>query len=74
MATVGGTVTKTPTTKIYYPSGRSDSAAAVARALSVPSANVVQSTAYTEVTVIVGTDWSTGNTYPAGTSTATPAG
>jgi len=75
MATVGGTVAKTPTTKIYYPSGRSDSAAAVAHALGVPSANVVQSTTYTEVTVVIGADWSTGNTYPGGaSSTATPAG
>jgi hypothetical protein len=75
MATVGGTVAKTTTTKIYYPSGRSDSAAAVARALGVPSANVVESTAYTEVTVVIGTDWSAGNTYPGGASaTTTPAG
>jgi LytR cell envelope-related transcriptional attenuator len=73
IATVGGTLAKTATTKIYYPSGRSDSAAAVATALGVPSANVTQSTAYTEVTVIVGEDWTTGNTYPgAASASATP--
>ncbi len=73
LATVGGTLAKTPTTEIYYPQGRSDSAAAVARALSIPSANVTQSTTYTEVTLVVGTDWTTGNTYPAGGSpTSTP--
>jgi hypothetical protein len=73
MATVGGTVAKTATTKIFFPQGRSDSAAAVARALGVPSANVVQSTAYAEVTLIVGTDWSSGNTYPdVASPTSTP--
>lgn len=66
LATVGGTATKTTDTKVYYPSNRADSAAAVAKALAIPSASLSESTTYSEVTVVIGTDWSTGNTYPAG--------
>jgi len=66
LATVGGTLPKTATTKIYYPSTRADSAAAVAKALKVPTANLTLSTMYTQVTVVIGSDWPTGNTYPAG--------
>ena len=66
LATVGGTDPKTPTTKVYYPSTRADSAAAVANALKIPSTDLSESANYAEVTVVIGTDWSTGNTYPAG--------
>jgi hypothetical protein len=66
LATIGGTLPKTAATKVYYPSTRADSAAAVAKALGIPTANLSLSTAYTEVTVVIGTDWTTGNTYPAG--------
>lgn len=66
LATVGGTSAKTPTTKVYYPSTRADSAAAVANALAIPSTDLSLSTTYTEVTVVIGTDWASGNTYPAG--------
>ena len=57
-------------TVVYYPSGRSDSAAAVAGALEIPAAQVKQSTSYSEVTVLVGADWGSGTTYGPGT----PAG
>ncbi|HXR71292.1 LytR C-terminal domain-containing protein [Actinocrinis sp.] len=66
LATVGGNMTKTAVTKVYYPSTRADSAAAVAKALAIPTANLTQSNTYTEVTVVIGTDWTTGDTYPAG--------
>jgi len=66
LATVGGTLAKTAVTKVYYPSTRADSAAAVAKALSIPTANLSLSTMYTQVTLVIGTDWTTGNTYPAG--------
>ncbi|HEV2345895.1 MAG TPA: LytR C-terminal domain-containing protein [Actinocrinis sp.] len=65
LATVGGTATKTANTKVYYPADRSDSAAAVAKALAIPSPDVTESSTYSEVTVVIGTDWSSGNTYPA---------
>jgi hypothetical protein len=64
-ASVGGTVPTTATTKIFYPSNRADSAAAVAKALKMPAANVALSTTYTQVAVVIGTDWKTGDTYPA---------
>jgi hypothetical protein len=66
LATVGGTDAKTPTTKVYFPSTRADSAAAVAHALAIPGNDLSVSANYTEVTVVIGTDWSSGNTYPAG--------
>ena len=63
LATVGGTVAKTPTT-LYYPSTRADSAAAVAYVLAIPCEDMVETTAYTEVAVVIGEDWPSGNTYP----------
>lgn len=66
LATVGGTLAKADTTKVYYPSTRADSAAAVANALAIPSADLSLSTTYAEVTVVIGTDWASGNTFPAG--------
>lgn len=65
LATVGGTDPKTPTTKVYYPATRADSAAAVAKALAIPNADLSESASYTEVTVVIGTDWPSGNAYPA---------
>jgi len=50
---------------IFYPANRADSAAAVAKALKVPTAKLSQSTMYTQVTVVIGTDWPTGTTFPA---------
>lgn len=66
LATVGGTLARADTTKVYYPSTRADSAAAVANALAIPSTDLSLSTAYAGVTVVIGTDWASGNTYPAG--------
>jgi LCP family protein required for cell wall assembly len=66
-----GNASATSKTVVYYPSGRSDSAAAVASALGIPSSQVQQSSAYSEVTVLVGSDWTGGTTYPA---TATASG
>lgn len=66
-----GNASATSKTVVYYPSGRSDSAAAVASALGIPSAQVRQSGAYSEVTVLVGADWTSGTSYPA---TATASG
>ncbi len=65
LATVAGNATATSArTTVFYPASRGDSAAAVAKALAVPNANITLSTMYTEVTVVIGTDWKTGNTYP----------
>lgn len=62
-ATVGGNHAATATTKIYYPSTRSDSAAAVQKALGVPASAMTLSNAYSEVTVVLGSDWTSGNTF-----------
>ena len=61
-------------TMVYYPSGRSDSAAAVAGTLGVPSSQVQQSSAYSEVTVVIGADWTSGSTYPAASSSGSGSG
>ena len=65
-----GNTSATSKTVVYYPSGRSDSAAAVASALGIPSAQVQQSGAYSQVTVVVGSDWTSGTTYPATASSS----
>jgi LCP family protein required for cell wall assembly len=65
-----GNTSSTSKTMVYYPSGRSDSAAAVAAALGVPSAQVRQSASYSQVTVVVGSDWTSGTTYPAAASSS----
>jgi LCP family protein required for cell wall assembly len=73
-AVQNGDAPATAKTVIYYPSGRAQSAAAVATALDIPSAQVQQSATYSEVTVIIGADWTSGASFPApaGTGTATP--
>ncbi|HEV2636079.1 MAG TPA: LCP family protein [Actinocrinis sp.] len=58
-------------TAVYYPSGRSDSAAAVAAALNIPAAQVHESKSYSQVTVLVGKDWTTGTTYGAAPAAGT---
>ena len=63
LATVGGNATASSTTKIYFPSTRSDSAAAVQKALGVPNSAMKESNAYSEVTVVLGSDWTSGTTF-----------
>jgi LCP family protein required for cell wall assembly len=73
LATVGGNATSTTSTKIYYPSTRSDSAATVAAALGLPSSALKESNAYSQVTLVIGADWTSGTTYGSSGS-ATSAG
>ena len=61
-------------TTVYYPSGRSDSAAAVANALDIPAAQVKESSSYDEVTVEVGKDWLNGTTFGTGGSSGSAGG
>jgi LCP family protein required for cell wall assembly len=61
-------------TAVYYPAGRSDSAAAVANALGVPAGQVKQSGSYSQVTVLVGRDWQSGTTYSAAAGAGAGAG
>ena len=62
------------TTALYYPSNRADSAAAVAQALGIPNASMHESGNYSQVTVVIGQDWKTGDTFGAATSPGGTAG
>ena len=61
------TNTNSPTaaTAVYYPSGRADSASAVASALGIPASAMHLSSSYSVVTVVVGEDWTSGGTFGA---------
>jgi hypothetical protein len=74
LATVAGNAPAATTTKVYYPAGRADSAAAVAHAQHLPAIALTASTTYGEVTVVVGADFTTGTAYTgtgAGGATST---
>jgi LCP family protein required for cell wall assembly len=62
-ASVGGSASSTPTTVVYYPSSRADSAATVANSLGLPASALKQSNSYYQVTVVVGSDFGSGSTY-----------
>jgi LCP family protein required for cell wall assembly len=69
-----GNASTTAQTVVDYPSDRAQSAAAVAGALGIPSSQVQESSNYSEVTVVIGTDWPSGKTYSsASSSTASPS-
>jgi LCP family protein required for cell wall assembly len=74
LASVGGNANPASTTKVYYPAGRSDSAAAVQKSLGLPSSALTQSTAYAEVTVVLGTDWTSGTTFGGSGSGSSSSG
>ena len=69
---VGNASQNSSTTAVDYPSDRADSAHAVAAALGIPSSAVHESSTYSQVTVIIGSDWPSGASYGASTS-ASPA-
>jgi LCP family protein required for cell wall assembly len=69
-----GNASTTSKTVVYYPADRAQSAAAVAGALGIPSSQVQESSNYSEVTVVIGTDWTSGATYSStGSSSAGPS-
>ena len=68
-----GNADTTPRTVVYYPSDRAQSAAAVAGALGIPSSQVQESSDYSEVTVVIGTDWTSGAMYSSGSSSSSGA-
>jgi len=59
------TAAATAKTVLYYPSTKADSAATVANALGLPTSAMKQSNAYSQVTVVVGADWTSGTTFGA---------
>ncbi|WP_206318330.1 LCP family protein [Actinacidiphila epipremni] len=54
----------TPTTSLTYPAGGQPQAQAVAKALGIPAADVKQTADATGVVLTVGSDWTTGTTFP----------
>ena len=62
-AAVDGNAAATTATTLYYPASRADSAAAVANALGLPAMAMTESSAYPEVTVVIGADWPSGSMY-----------
>ena len=55
-------------TDVFYPAGDQAQADAVAATLEIPTAQVQQSSSYTKVTVVIGTDFESGTTYTATTT------
>jgi len=60
-----GDLSTVTTTEVYYPAGDSAQGDAVAAALQIPAAQVQQSSTYSKVTVVIGTDFESGTTFPA---------
>lgn len=63
LAAVGGNATPAAKTALYYPASRADSAATVANSLGLPSSALKESTAYSAITLVVGADWTSGDTF-----------
>ncbi|MFH0522312.1 LCP family protein [Streptomyces sp. M41] len=63
-AAVRSTPRRQRETTVTYPAGLSADALAVAEALDLPKAAVSEVSNATEITVVVGSDWRSGSTYP----------
>ncbi|MGW7003520.1 LCP family protein [Streptomyces sp. NPDC054933] len=53
------------TSTLRYPAGKQAEAQTVARALHLPAAHLKQDGSVSDVTLVIGTDWTTGDTFPA---------
>ncbi|MCQ4083249.1 LCP family protein, partial [Streptomyces sp. RB6PN25] len=65
-----------PTTSIHYAPGQQAEAQAVARTLQIPTSRLQSDSAVSNVTVVIGSDWTSGTTFPAsagGSSKPAPA-
>ncbi len=72
----GNAPVPTSATSIHYAPGQQAEAQAVARALQIPGNRLRQDSGVSDVTVVVGSDWSSGTTFPAsagGSSKPAPA-
>ncbi|MGY5007350.1 LCP family protein [Streptomyces sp. 900105755] len=63
--TDSGNGTPSTATSLTYPAGQEAQAQAVAKALGLPSKAVEQGTD-PQIVLLIGTDWTTGDTYPGG--------
>jgi LCP family protein required for cell wall assembly len=52
-------------TSVHYAPGRQAEAQAVARVLQIPSGRLQQDSSVNDVTVVIGSDWSSGSTFPS---------
>ena len=64
------TAASTAKTVVYYPSSKADSAATTANALGLPASALKESNSYSQVTVVVGADWTSGTTFGASSGSA----
>jgi LCP family protein required for cell wall assembly len=67
------TALATAKTVVYYPSTKADSAATVANTLGLPTSAMKESGTVSQVTVVIGADWTSGNSFGAAGSTSTGA-
>ncbi|MGW1159820.1 LCP family protein [Streptomyces sp. NPDC002519] len=72
----GGTTANAPsmtaTTTLTYGNGQKPQAQAVSRALGLPASHLKQGSG-SSLTLVIGSDWPSGSTYPGGTSSPAPA-
>jgi LCP family protein required for cell wall assembly len=71
--TTTGNGTVSSTTTLSYPTGEKAQAQTVASALGLPSGALKQSTAVSSLTLLIGSDWTSGTTFPGGKSKPAPA-
>lgn len=71
-STAGNASTAVTTTTLTYPQGKSAQAQAVASALGLPASHVKQGSG-TRIVLLVGSDWTTGTTYPGSGPSSAPA-
>ncbi|WP_127355066.1 LCP family protein [Actinacidiphila soli] len=76
-AAVDSTTASSAGTTITYPSAEGNqgkaNAEAVAKSLSLPTSAVKKSTKVTQLTLVIGSDWTTGSTYPKSSKSDTKA-
>ncbi|MYS19483.1 transcriptional attenuator, LytR family [Streptomyces sp. DvalAA-14] len=70
--TTSGNGDATPTSTLTYPAGEQAQAKSVASALGLPAAALVQGTG-TQLVLLIGADWTTGDAFPGGKVKAAPA-
>ncbi len=61
------------TTAVRYAPGKAAEARSVARALRIPASHLHQDSAVSEVTVVIGADWTDGTAFPPGPGSSKPA-
>jgi hypothetical protein len=63
---------RTATTTLRYPAADKAQADTVAAALGIPAAHLSEDSAVSRPTLVIGSDWTAGATYPGGTAKPAP--